>query len=312
MFLSYAVLVASAVTLSAPFSRIEQALSGSTYPLIASETFPPLPLESFLPPKLHDWVSKEEPTTYDARTLSRLVDGAAETFIAYRCRAGAVRTYTRGDVSLTVEIFDMTTRAGSFGLCTVQKFRKLNALSTRGEIVASEKYAEFWKRNFFCRVYSDDPIGKTTLEELARLIFDSLPGDTALPQFVKLFPSVNLVSVRYYPRNVYGVECLQNAVELIYRIKSKEVTFLLAELPERRSAKRAFKACLKILVPPRSVQKKGLGLGEQSVLYDDPRYGQSIFARLDRFLLAFFGTGDLDTVTHILKTIADRLAERTP
>jgi hypothetical protein len=155
-------------------------------------------------PALEGWKPAGEVMTFDKQGLFKAINGAAPLYFSYGFVELRVRDFTKGGTRIAVNIYDMGTALGAYGihqrehssrLCTLLKDRyyvKVEAL--KGKLGAGD-----------CR-------------ELTAALGSGLPGGEGPPAELKLLPEKNLVagSVKYTPEGYLGLGELEDCLHAEY------------------------------------------------------------------------------------------------
>jgi hypothetical protein len=159
-------------------------------------------------PVVEGWKPAGEVMTFDKQGLFKAINGAAPLYFSYGFLELRVRDFTRGDVRIAVNIYDMGTPLGAYGihqrehssrLCTLLKDRwyvKIEAI--KGKLSAAA-----------CR-------------KLASALGAGLPGGEGPPAELKLLPQKRRVagSVKYTPEGYLGLGELKDCLHAKYTGKT--------------------------------------------------------------------------------------------
>lgn len=104
--------------------------------------------------KIPQWELVSSPNTYDKETIFDYIDGAAELYFAYDFRGIAAVEYKNNETSIIVDIYDMTSPEGAFGIYSLNRDQKANYVNAGNEGILSGTALDFWKGRYFCKVYS--------------------------------------------------------------------------------------------------------------------------------------------------------------
>ncbi|MCJ7630611.1 MAG: hypothetical protein MUO50_19725, partial [Longimicrobiales bacterium] len=67
-------------------------------------------------PEVAGWTQPGEVLTYDSDTLWEYINGAAELFVAYGVQSCRTTDLTSGDLTVTVDLYDMGTPLNAYGV----------------------------------------------------------------------------------------------------------------------------------------------------------------------------------------------------
>ncbi len=134
--------------------------------------------------------------TYDERSIFDYIDGAAELYFAYDFRAVAAAEYQNGETSIIVDVYDMTTPEGAFGIYSLNRYSNANYVDIGNEGIMSGTNLDFWKGRYFCKVYSFDMAEK--YQEIVLNFGDRLASEILEageePAVLGLLPQNGLIS----------------------------------------------------------------------------------------------------------------------
>ena len=142
-------------------------------------------------PVVEGWTQPGEVLIYDADTLWEYINGAAELFVSYGVRSCQTTDLASGDLTVTVDLYDMGTPLNAYGV--FEREASGEAVDVPGAVAAlvSPPYqalllkgSTYAKVNVFEGELTMDA-GKDLLEALAA----ALPGEGSLPPEFGLLPS---------------------------------------------------------------------------------------------------------------------------
>jgi len=147
-------------------------------------------------PEVDGWTRAGDVLTYDADNLWEYIDGAAELFVAYDVQSCRTADLSSGDVTVTLDLYDMGTPLSAFGVFDQEASGESVDLRDATAAVLSPPFqALLLKGSTYAKVNTfegelDMEHGRQLLEALAR----ALPGSTDLPAELALLPSEGRVS----------------------------------------------------------------------------------------------------------------------
>ena len=156
-------------------------------------------LQSRLPDKIHGWVVEGEDRIYDTETIFDYIDGAGEVYRAYQMKACLSRRYHKeGDSPIVVDIFDMTSSKGAFGVFTHDQDGESVDIGQGG--LYRSGWLSFWKNHFFISIYMEEEgaEAKKAVFKLAKLLDASIEGKGRLPEILSFLPEEGLIERRIH------------------------------------------------------------------------------------------------------------------
>ncbi|UCG85517.1 MAG: hypothetical protein JSW71_16510 [Gemmatimonadota bacterium] len=158
--------------------------------LIASISLPCCSSEESDFPAVEGWTQDGEMLLYDADNLWEYINGAAELFIEYDVQTCRTADLTAGDVTVTVDLYDMGTALNAFGVYNRESSGEGVQLPNAIEAVVSPPYqALLLKGATYVKVNAiEGELTDASGRELLAAIASVLPGETAYPTELGLLP----------------------------------------------------------------------------------------------------------------------------
>lgn len=142
-------------------------------------------------PEVAGWTQPGEVLTYDSDTLWEYINGAAELFVAYGVQSCRTTDLTSGDLTVTVDLYDMGTPLNAYGV--FEREASGESIQLTGAIAAmvSPPYqALLLKGSTYAKVNAyEGELTMTAGQELLEALAASLPGQTSLPSELQLLPT---------------------------------------------------------------------------------------------------------------------------
>ena len=190
-------------------------------------------------PKIDGWTPASEVRTYGPENLWEYINGAAELFLSYDFQGLRSCDLSRGDLVVTVDIYDMGTRLNGFGVYKTEKPRDGKTLLIGAEGVVSPPFqCLLLKGAFYVKVNTyegeiDEDNGKALLEAVAK----SLPGVDDYPEELQKLPQEGKIpgSEGYARRGYLGLSELSRCVYAHYKGKKEDEFqyFYIVPTPEQ-------------------------------------------------------------------------------
>ncbi len=175
--------------------------------------------EGFL--TIDGWSPQGKAATYDANGLWELINGAADTFLAYGFESVTVQNYQAGEVTASVAVYDMGTELNAFGIYRTESQGAEEFLTVGTEAVVSPPYQCLLLkgRNYVKIDAYEGDIDQATGEELVAAIAGALPGGDGLPPEFSVLPTEGMEagSAQYSREDVFGLAELDECVHAAYR-----------------------------------------------------------------------------------------------
>ncbi|MFC1500189.1 DUF6599 family protein [Candidatus Zixiibacteriota bacterium] len=171
-------------------------------------------------PVVDGWERSSEVLVYDTDNLWEYINGAAELFIDYGVKTCHAADLASGDVTVTVEVYDMGTPLNAFGIFSLESSGRGEPFPNAIKAVISPPYqvlllkgADYIKVNLF-----EGELTNAVSHSLLEGIASALRGSTNLPAEFDLLPENGRVSGSegYQAQGFLGLTELTNCVHAEY------------------------------------------------------------------------------------------------
>ena len=159
-------------------------------------------------PSVEGWKPAGEVMTFDKQGLFKAINGAAPLYFSYGFIELRVRDYTRGDIRIAVNIYDMGAALGAYGIHQRERSSRLCTLL---------------KDRYYVKVEAmKGKLSADACMQLKERLAAGLPGGEGPPAELKLLPQKNRVagSVKYTPRGYLGLGELKDCLHAEYTGKA--------------------------------------------------------------------------------------------
>jgi hypothetical protein len=195
-------------------------------------------LEGLLPAALPDgWSAVAAPVEYDAETLFEYLNGGAPLYLNYGFEVLLHARYQLGEdpfAGLTIDIFEMGSTLGAFGLYSSMRPPDATFKGWGGEGYRSGTVAAAWSGGIFVHGEADEDRPELTvmLEKLLAQIVTGVAGDTTPPAILGSLPADGLVprSERYVSTDLFGHAFLPGGVLASYQFENREGKLFFSDL----------------------------------------------------------------------------------
>lgn len=205
-----------------------------------------------------------EKQSYTRDTLFNLVDGQAESFLAYGFQKVDVQHYQNTDGNtLNMEIWRLTDAEDAYGLFTFLRTGKPVAVGVDGESDGRRRLA-FWQGSVFVQITTGKPVSAAELERFARPAAEALPKGGSHPALVDRLPQDGLDENGWVffhndlplqnelwlgGQNLLGLSDSTDGVTAHYSVDGTPVQLLLVEYPTEDQSLQALKGLQAAGVP---------------------------------------------------------------
>ena len=162
-------------------------------------------LRSYLPSEKEagEWKADGPPQEFKGEDLYLYIDGGAEIYREYGFAQALVQEYkNREGEGLSLEIFQMTSPEGAYGMYTFKRSAQGTPIAVEAEGQLEDYYLNFWKGHFVVTItgYDKDQKGRQGLLGLAHVVSKKIRDYSAPPLLVAELPQADLIktSIRYF------------------------------------------------------------------------------------------------------------------
>jgi hypothetical protein len=170
--------------------------------------------------EIEGWNHTNEVSRYGSDELWQIINGAADAFLGYGFELLTVQDFAAGDVSVSVQLYDMGSPLNAFGIYRTEAPTEAPALAIGTQAVVSPPYqCLLVKDRYYVKVEAlegdlDQASGAALLEKIAVKI----SGSDDPPPALASLPQADMVagSASYTKQNWLGLAELDNAVHAAY------------------------------------------------------------------------------------------------
>ena len=211
-----------------------------------------------VPAKALAWKPSEAPKRFDTRTVYDYMDGGAELYLSYGMNGLAVQVYEQeGEPSITLNLFEMQSGPGAYGLFTYERLDADAGLGQGSEYASG--MLRFWQGRYFVfmQAMQETPGVREAMFALGRTLAARLGPPLPLPRLPEALPPTGLrpLSVRYVlgrqlieamepsaVDNALGLPVRCEAVLGRYGKPGKGERILLVKYPDSEAARKGMEA----------------------------------------------------------------------
>lgn len=168
------------------------------------------------------WTAPDQEYRFGPDALWEYIDGAAELFLTYDCRQLAVRDLERGELAVTVSVYDMGRPLNAFGIFERESPTDGARLQAPGggAVLQPPYRGLMFKDRFYIivDVGGGGGVDELTLRDLLAAIAAGLPGSDLPPAELALLPEANRKpgTVAYTGRDYLGLADLRSCLHADY------------------------------------------------------------------------------------------------
>ena len=205
------------------------------------------------------WKLASPARTYDKESIFDYINGAAELYFAYDFRAVAAAEYQNGETSIIIDVYDMTAPENAFGIYSLNRYPEAHYVDVGNEGISLETNLDFWKGQYFCRVYSlgiSEELQKDVVNFGGILalniqeagaeppLLKSLPQNGLIPKTARFFSrKLGLDNIHYVAAdNVLNLSSETRGVVAEYQIDDNSFQLFTIEYPSLDAVHLAFES----------------------------------------------------------------------
>jgi hypothetical protein len=203
--------------------------------------------------KLPDLKGYKKVTSYPVYLPDNLwdyIDGAADVYLSYGFADLHVAEYKKGKNVIKIEIYRHSDPLMAFGIYSTERsssFHYLN-LGSQG-YNTSDGSINFFKSGFYVKIrtYSKDENTLKTVESLAHIVADNIPGSSAMPSDLSMFPQAGKKTndETYINESVLGHKFLNKAFKASYETGNDVFSIFILERASADEARKLIETYLK-------------------------------------------------------------------
>ncbi len=200
-----------------------------------------------LVPRIGTWEEKER-ASYFPDDLFEYIDGASESYISYDFKELLLVQFSKagtggagtGDITLTLEIYDMGTPLNAFGIYGAERYPENTAAEVGDSGYAENESLNFITGRFYVKIISFGLGDEAPAEALrfGREIASAVREKGRLPWVLSMFPKENLVaqSEKYVKNNFMGHAFLHDGFTASYKMGGQEAEAFIAAASSEKDA----------------------------------------------------------------------------
>ena len=263
------------------------------------------------------WKADGEPKVFKGKELYNYIDGGAEIFFEYGFSQAIAQRYISGDVSITVEIYEMNHPKAAFGIYSVQRDYEMPALEVGDDGTAADTVVRFCQEHFYVIITLNRPsdVVKQAAVKTARAVSHKIQKSSPLPDLLKMLPSAHIIprskgyvsgllglnSTQFYlgESNILGIN--GSTVECVfaqYKMQEDQAHLLIIRYPDPAAANAALHAVRE------TFEEKYKTVTEQDIpVFSDRRNRFYHIVADNNFIYIISGSDSVDLIKGIVSSI---------
>lgn len=187
-------------------------------------------------PEVAGWTQPGEVLIYDADNLWEYINGAAELFVEFGVQTCRTTDLTSGDLTVTVELYDMGTPLNAFGVYEWERpGESMSVAGATAGVVSPPYQALLLKGSTYVKVNTlEGELTEASGRELLEALAHALPGESSLPTELDLLPQPGKLpgTEGYKPEAFLGQALLRDCLYAEYAGEGEESWQGFVVLPE--------------------------------------------------------------------------------
>jgi hypothetical protein len=204
-------------------------------------------LVALLPAKneVPGWASGKAPRGFTADTLYELIDGAADSFVAYGVQQMVTADYAQAGTAYqaVIEIYEMKDPLNAFGKYADERNPDYEFLKVGNEGYSGGTSVNFWKGQYYVKItaFEEKDAIKQEIAKLAQAVASRVTTPGADPVELSCFPKENQLphTTLFIPKDVLAQSYFTNGFEARYKAGAKEAKLVLIALDNPAAAHEA-------------------------------------------------------------------------
>jgi hypothetical protein len=263
------------------------------------------PSLQFLPrhEEVDGWRLAEDPLVVPGDQLDSYMGAAAGNLTDYEVVDLTAGEYasTAGEGFGIVEIFRFPDFVKAFGAYSSHKEAARQFLDISNEAYVSRFGVHVWRGPFYIRVTGGSEKPFEMLTRLASAVAERMPAAESKPAVFNFFPAENRVphSERYSAETGFGHPVLGNSFQSTFQVGNDKIEGLIIPAADKATAAKILDAYRALYVRNGKLLDAVANLGEDNFTAEDRYLGRAVAFRIDRFVIAFQGFKERQTLVNL-------------
>lgn len=208
---------------------------------------------------------------------------------------------TTDDGFAIVEIFRFPDFVKSFGAYSMRKEAVRAFVPIANEAYVSKFAVHVWRGPFYIRVTGGSQNAFESLTQLASFVAERMPAAPSKPAVFNFFPVDSRVpnSERYSADKGFGQTLLANSFQARFDVAGDRMEGLIIPAANKSAAARILDQYRALYVRNGKLLDPIPNLGEDNFTAEDKFLGRTVAFRIDRFVIAFNGYKDRQTLVDL-------------
>jgi hypothetical protein len=264
------------------------------------------PSLQFLPrqQEAQGWRLQSDPIVIPANRLDAYLDQGAMRLLMYELLDSTIGNYVpvSGPGFATVEIYRFPDFVKAFGAYSAAKAGPAQYLPVENEAFQGKHSIHMWRGPFYVRIIGGGtPDGTASLQRLLTFVAERMPAAPAKPAVFNFFPADTRVpnSERYSAESGFGQKDLGNSFQATFNVNGDVAEGIIIPAANKTAATRILDSYKGLYTRNGKLLDPIPNLGEDNFTAEDKFLGRAVAFRLDRFVIAFNGYKDRNTLVNL-------------
>jgi len=294
-------------------SQTEPVVNTSNISLETSNLKPDLNLKNLLPDlKNHpDFKLTKEPEFFIGKDLYEYIDGGAELYHSYNFRQIITAEYqsqSNPDLSIIIDIYDMSTPDNAFGVFSVQKDSSSNFINIGIQGISGGGEIVFIKDKYFVKIttFVDTKESNDVLRKFALEAADRIKGTDSLPKIFKIFPKEGKIknSEGFVLMNAFACPDFNNVFTANYEVNNERIQIAISDRQSTRDGKNTFEKIKDFFT---SNEPSGVKIGEDSFITKNKNGESMLVAMKNEKIVCAIGYKEFNNAKSLIEQILSRI-----
>ena len=261
--------------------------------------------------EISGWMQKGKPRLFVNEKLWEFMDGGADIYLDYGFKQIATVEVEQGKNSITVDIYEMKSIEGAFGIYSRESAPTYHFLKIGADGYQESIALNFYQSNYYIKLnaYSDNSITKEALRKIAESISKKIGGQKTPPAMMSFFPQEGSVphTAHFDARTFLGKKELKDAYSQRFNFKGKTFTIFLCDVQNNSSAGQRIKALKSSAANLPNVEKEAGGLGDMTVAVKHSEAKELLAISKGKYIAGIYPAGDGKLSKELLKELLKKL-----
>jgi len=277
---------------------------------------PDLNLKNLLPDlKNHpDFKLTKEPEFFVGKNLYEYIDGGAELYHSYDFRQIITAEYqskSNPDITIIVDIYDMTTPDNAFGVFSAQKDPSSNFVNIGIQGISGGGEIVFIKDKYYNKLttFVDTPESNETLKKFALEVADKIKGIDKIPEIFKIFPQEGMTknSEGFILRNAFGCPEFNQVFTANYEINNEKIQLAVSRNQSAEEAKNKFKKLKEFFIDKTKNEQSITKIGDDSFIGKNKKDEKILVSTKNEKLVCVIGYNQINIAQILIEQILPRI-----